>query len=169
MRLINQDWRSSKQLSYLNMRMMGKCLRIVLIGCVAFTFQFENLDVDHNNFFFWQCLICLDDYQPEENIRVMSCRHAFHQTCVDEWLQTGRNNCPACRTTVRPRKYLFYNAYLAHDCFLSHLGRDGWHKQLHILISYIKNTSLFSSFCLVNQKKCFLPAYWPCLPKLPFF
>jgi hypothetical protein len=49
--------------------------------------------------FFWQCLICLDDYQPEENIRVMSCRHAFHQTCVDEWLQTGRNNCPACRTT----------------------------------------------------------------------
>jgi len=46
-----------------------------------------------------RCLICLDDYQPEENIRVMSCRHAFHQTCVDEWLQTGRNNCPACRTT----------------------------------------------------------------------
>ena len=73
----------------------------------------------------------------------MSCRHAFHQTCVDEWLQTGRNNCPACRTTVRPRKYLFYNAYLAHDCFLSHLGRDGWHKQLHILISYIKNQSFF--------------------------
>jgi len=46
-----------------------------------------------------RCLICLDDYQPEEDIRVMSCRHAFHQTCVDEWLQTGRNNCPACRTT----------------------------------------------------------------------
>lgn len=58
-----------------------------------------------------QCLICLDDYQPEDDIRVMSCRHAFHQTCVDEWLQTGRNNCPACRTTVRPKeKNLFYNA-----------------------------------------------------------
>ena len=58
--------------------------------------------VNHDNSF-GQCLICLDDYQPEEDIRVMSCRHAFHQTCVDEWLQTGRNNCPACRTTVRPR------------------------------------------------------------------
>ncbi|KAF8802148.1 hypothetical protein BYT27DRAFT_7341509 [Phlegmacium glaucopus] len=46
-----------------------------------------------------RCLICLDDYQPEEDIRIMSCRHAFHKTCVDEWLQTGRNNCPACRTT----------------------------------------------------------------------
>ena len=64
---------------------------------------------------FGQCLICLDDYQPEEDIRVMSCRHAFHQACVDEWLQTGRNNCPACRTTVRSKKP--YNAYFSHDCF----------------------------------------------------
>lgn len=46
-----------------------------------------------------RCLICLDDYQPEEDIRIMTCRHAFHKSCVDEWLQTGRNNCPACRTT----------------------------------------------------------------------
>ncbi|KAG6831049.1 hypothetical protein H0H87_006291 [Tephrocybe sp. NHM501043] len=48
-----------------------------------------------------RCLICLDDYQPEEDIRVMRCRHAFHQNCVDKWLETGRNNCPACRSKVR--------------------------------------------------------------------
>ncbi|PPQ89111.1 hypothetical protein CVT25_006483 [Psilocybe cyanescens] len=46
-----------------------------------------------------RCLICLDDYEPEDPIRVMSCRHAFHKSCVDEWLQKGRNNCPACRST----------------------------------------------------------------------
>ncbi|KAH9483763.1 putative RING finger protein C4G3.12c [Psilocybe cubensis] len=46
-----------------------------------------------------RCLICLDDYEPEDPIRVMSCRHAFHKNCVDEWLQKGRNNCPACRST----------------------------------------------------------------------
>ncbi|KAG6888736.1 hypothetical protein C0995_006388 [Termitomyces sp. Mi166 len=45
-----------------------------------------------------RCLICLDDYQPEDDIRVMKCRHAFHQSCVDKWLETGRNNCPACRS-----------------------------------------------------------------------
>ena len=44
-----------------------------------------------------QCLICLDDYEPEEDLRVMSCKHFFHQNCVDKWLQVGRNNCPACR------------------------------------------------------------------------
>ncbi|KAJ7079369.1 hypothetical protein C8R43DRAFT_910164, partial [Mycena crocata] len=48
-----------------------------------------------------QCLICLDDYTEEDDIRVLSCRHAFHMDCVDRWLETGRNNCPACRTKVR--------------------------------------------------------------------
>lgn len=44
-----------------------------------------------------RCLICLDEYEPEDDVRVMTCRHAFHQKCVDTWLQTGKNNCPACR------------------------------------------------------------------------
>lgn len=30
----------------------------------------------------------------------MKCRHVFHQACVDEWMQKGRNNCPTCRSTV---------------------------------------------------------------------
>lgn len=45
-----------------------------------------------------RCLICLEDYAPEEHIRVLTCKHAFHQPCVDRWLETGRNNCPACRS-----------------------------------------------------------------------
>lgn len=45
-----------------------------------------------------RCLICLDDYEPEDDVRVLTCRHAFHKSCVDKWLQTGRNNCPACRS-----------------------------------------------------------------------
>jgi len=45
-----------------------------------------------------RCLICLDDYEEEDEIRVMNCRHAFHRGCVDKWLQTGKNNCPACRS-----------------------------------------------------------------------
>ncbi|KAF9448794.1 hypothetical protein P691DRAFT_775161 [Macrolepiota fuliginosa MF-IS2] len=45
-----------------------------------------------------RCLICLDDYEEQDEIRVMGCRHAFHRGCVDKWLQTGKNNCPACRS-----------------------------------------------------------------------
>jgi len=45
-----------------------------------------------------RCLICLDDYTPEDDLRVLTCKHTFHQDCVDRWLETGRNNCPACRS-----------------------------------------------------------------------
>ncbi|KAI0061761.1 hypothetical protein BV25DRAFT_1826496 [Artomyces pyxidatus] len=45
-----------------------------------------------------RCLICLEDYAEEEDLRLLSCRHAFHKDCVDKWLETGRNNCPACRS-----------------------------------------------------------------------
>ncbi|KAH9055240.1 hypothetical protein EDB87DRAFT_1341414 [Lactarius vividus] len=45
-----------------------------------------------------RCLICLEDYDPEEDLRLLSCRHVFHRDCVDRWLETGRNNCPACRS-----------------------------------------------------------------------
>ncbi|KAJ7688988.1 hypothetical protein B0H17DRAFT_646337 [Mycena rosella] len=49
-----------------------------------------------------RCLICLDDYTEVDEIRLLSCRHAFHRGCVDRWLETGRNNCPACRTKGVP-------------------------------------------------------------------
>jgi len=45
-----------------------------------------------------KCLVCLDDYEETEELRLMSCKHLFHKVCVDKWLQQGRNNCPACRT-----------------------------------------------------------------------
>ena len=30
----------------------------------------------------------------------MTCGHAFHKGCLDEWLQKGKNNCPVCRSRV---------------------------------------------------------------------
>ncbi|KAF8517391.1 hypothetical protein BU17DRAFT_49790 [Hysterangium stoloniferum] len=45
-----------------------------------------------------KCVICLDEYEPEDDVRLLSCRHAFHKNCIDKWLETGRNNCPACRS-----------------------------------------------------------------------
>lgn len=51
-------------------------------------------------FIFHQCLVCLDEYNPDDDLRIMSCKHAFHKSCVDRWLETGRNNCPACRGKV---------------------------------------------------------------------
>ncbi|KAH7336791.1 hypothetical protein B0J17DRAFT_443823 [Rhizoctonia solani] len=45
-----------------------------------------------------RCLICLDDYSDDDDLRIMTCKHMFHKDCVDRWMETGKNNCPACRT-----------------------------------------------------------------------
>ncbi|KAJ4497035.1 hypothetical protein C8R41DRAFT_244194 [Lentinula lateritia] len=44
-----------------------------------------------------QCLICLEEYDKQDSVRVLECKHAFHMDCVDRWLLEGRNSCPACR------------------------------------------------------------------------
>lgn len=43
-----------------------------------------------------KCLVCLDEWQPEDECRILSCKHAFHATCVDKWLEQSSNSCPLC-------------------------------------------------------------------------
>lgn len=42
-----------------------------------------------------RCLVCLCDYEPEEEIRQLSkCNHVFHRQCIDEVCFTCR--CKLC-------------------------------------------------------------------------
>ncbi|KAL7414419.1 hypothetical protein BDY24DRAFT_23436 [Mrakia frigida] len=45
-----------------------------------------------------RCMVCLGDYEEEEDCRILECKHVFHQECIDKWLHVGRNACPACRS-----------------------------------------------------------------------
>ncbi|KAI8062692.1 hypothetical protein BC940DRAFT_308135 [Gongronella butleri] len=44
-----------------------------------------------------RCLVCLDDFAPKHQVRVLKCRHVFHVECVDRWLVESHNSCPVCR------------------------------------------------------------------------
>ncbi|KAM3230546.1 hypothetical protein ACQJBY_060989 [Aegilops geniculata] len=44
------------------------------------------------------CAVCLAEYADGDDLRWLpGCRHAFHRSCVDEWLRR-RPSCPLCRT-----------------------------------------------------------------------
>ena len=47
-----------------------------------------------------QCSICLVDMAEGDAIRILTCAHHFHSSCVDEWL-TRRMTCPNCNATQR--------------------------------------------------------------------
>ncbi|KAG0078349.1 hypothetical protein BGZ92_001492 [Podila epicladia] len=45
------------------------------------------------------CVICLCEYEPDDLLRQMPCRHLFHKDCVDEWLKLKRT-CPLCKFDI---------------------------------------------------------------------
>jgi hypothetical protein len=43
------------------------------------------------------CAICLDTLEDDEDVRGLTCGHAFHAACVDPWLSGRRACCPLCK------------------------------------------------------------------------
>jgi hypothetical protein len=49
-----------------------------------------------------ECSVCMrDDDEAEEWLRVIKCKHAFHKSCLANWLNKTRQDfsCPNCRAT----------------------------------------------------------------------
>ena len=51
-----------------------------------------------------QCGICLDPFQVDDLVSwskyLYSCRHVYHQRCIESWLNDNRHDdCPCCRGT----------------------------------------------------------------------
>ncbi|KAJ3342688.1 hypothetical protein HDU91_000506 [Kappamyces sp. JEL0680] len=54
--------------------------------------QYLELDVEDAT-----CSICLCEYEADEQLRQLSCKHHYHVACIDEWLHRN-GQCPNCRT-----------------------------------------------------------------------
>ena len=63
------------------------------------TYKFEENENKELN-----CSICLGDFESEEEIVVLSCKHEFHKTCAQQWFREniGKNQtCPNCRNNLK--------------------------------------------------------------------
>ncbi|CAF2763187.1 unnamed protein product [Rotaria sp. Silwood2] len=43
-----------------------------------------------------KCNICIEQFQPQQTLRRLTCFHVYHQDCIDPWLKEN-NICPICR------------------------------------------------------------------------
>ena len=46
-----------------------------------------------------QCVVCLSEFQPGEQVRTLRCNHSFHKDCVDTWLHRNKT-CPICKREI---------------------------------------------------------------------
>lgn len=45
------------------------------------------------------CAICLQEYKSGNTLRVLACRHHYHQRCADEWFKL-QATCPLCQRHI---------------------------------------------------------------------
>lgn len=48
-----------------------------------------------------ECGICIEHFENRQLTRTLPCGHAFHASCVTDWLTRSSASCPICRTELR--------------------------------------------------------------------
>ena len=47
-----------------------------------------------------ECCICYTEYNTDETVSSLRCKHTFHSECINTWLKSSET-CPICRTNVK--------------------------------------------------------------------
>ncbi|KAF9923795.1 hypothetical protein FBU30_006135 [Linnemannia zychae] len=47
-----------------------------------------------------ECVICLEEFEDETELRVLPCRHEYHVACIDSWLTKQKKFCPICKRDI---------------------------------------------------------------------
>jgi len=48
-----------------------------------------------------ECNICMDNYNVDNIVVKLGCRHEFHKECIENWLCKEKISCPVCRKDTR--------------------------------------------------------------------
>ncbi|CAI0458783.1 unnamed protein product [Linum tenue] len=47
-----------------------------------------------------ECAVCLSGIEEGDEVPELTCRHAFHQVCLERWSEFRRPTCPLCRRSL---------------------------------------------------------------------
>ena len=48
----------------------------------------------------FQCIICMEEFQEKETVKLLPCGHIFHDNCIKQWL-LKQKTCPFCKSEIR--------------------------------------------------------------------
>ena len=47
----------------------------------------------------YQCIICMEEFEKKEKVKLLPCGHIFHDNCIKEWL-LKQKSCPFCKSEI---------------------------------------------------------------------
>jgi hypothetical protein len=47
-----------------------------------------------------ECLICIENFNDDDDVIKIPCNHIFHKNCIKSWVCEESNKCPICRVEV---------------------------------------------------------------------
>ena len=55
---------------------------------------------ENKNEQFQKCVICMEKYEINDEVKTLPCFHLFHKSCIDQWLKSGNDTCPICKNKI---------------------------------------------------------------------
>eukprot|EP00123_Amoebidium_parasiticum_P004258 comp15546_c0_seq1/m.12605 comp15546_c0_seq1/g.12605 ORF comp15546_c0_seq1/g.12605 comp15546_c0_seq1/m.12605 type:complete len:173 (-) comp15546_c0_seq1:732-1250(-) len=94
-------WTREQYMEYQDIRLdeeelIARAQRLGLIEYIPILYWSEDLTHHPGN---EECPICMEDYKVGDQVRCLPCRHVFHFTCVDDWLERSFT-CPLCQAAI---------------------------------------------------------------------
>ncbi|XP_004461367.1 E3 ubiquitin-protein ligase RNF43 isoform X1 [Dasypus novemcinctus] len=110
------------------------------------------------------CAVCLEEFSEGQELRVISCLHEFHRTCVDPWLHQHRT-CPLCMFNIVegdsfPRALGPSRPYQEPGGRLHLIRQHPGHAHYHLPAAYLLGSSR-SSVARPPRPGSFLPSQEP--------
>ena len=47
----------------------------------------------------YQCIICMEEFEEKEKVKLLPCGHIFHNNCIKQWL-LKQKTCPFCKSEI---------------------------------------------------------------------
>merc|ERR1712183_1054150 len=47
-----------------------------------------------------ECVVCQQDFEPQQDLTQLPCKHAFCTPCISRWLLEFKNQCPLCASPI---------------------------------------------------------------------
>ena len=72
----------------------------VILNEEQFANQKHSIFKELNNNTTNECLICIQEFDEDDEVTKITCNHVFHKNCIKNWVCKESNKCPICRLEV---------------------------------------------------------------------